>query len=271
MAPSSSPEPPTCRQVQQPAKAKWPGLRVPVAENLCPEALETVCCICNHGDASDENDLAMCDRCDRGFHQQCHDPPVSHFGRPEDQWFCAECTAELAEERGLTVKAGDFVWASSSACPQLWPARVLRIDFTSAADTRPYWVQFFDSVKGQATGAWVSESQAVAWADGPAFDTLKDGRRRLAVRLAEADGAAPISGSGQAVAPTPVSTHLAAAVKPPVPTVARPAKRLRRVASAAEEGPAAPGGAELKEMRGMIAAARLRQARLELQLEEANG
>lgn len=242
---------------------------MPVAENLCPEALETACCICSQCEATDENDLAMCDRCDRGFHQLCHDPPVAHFGRPEDQWFCAECTLALADERGLSRKTGEFVWASSSACPEVWPARVLRIDFTSVADTRPYWVQFFDSVKGPPTGAWVGESQALSWVEGPAFDTVKDARRRLAIRLAEADGAAPISGGG-AVAPTPLSTHLAAAARPPPASAGRPPKRSRRTVSAPEEEDTVQkAGTELKEMRGMIAAARLRQARLELQLEEA--
>eukprot|EP00927_Polykrikos_kofoidii_P030933 TRINITY_DN26607_c0_g1_i1.p1 TRINITY_DN26607_c0_g1~~TRINITY_DN26607_c0_g1_i1.p1 ORF type:complete len:775 (+),score=160.59 TRINITY_DN26607_c0_g1_i1:136-2460(+) len=161
--------------------------------DLCPEALEAVCCVCNSSEATDSNDLGLCDRCDRAFHQKCHDPPVRWFGRPEDQWFCAPCIAELARLRGLRLVAGDFAWACVPADGPPWPARVLRVDFTSLTDSKPYWVQFFDS--GPSVGAWVAEPQICSWREGPSsLREIKDSRRRLAVRLAEADGATPISG-----------------------------------------------------------------------------
>lgn len=162
-----------------------------VAENLFPEALEASCCKCHGGSVSADNDLAMCDRCDKAFHQKCHDPPVAYFGNPEDQWFCSQCTLDLAEMRKLQLQVEDFCWVQATGETVAWPARVLRIDFSSLADPKPYWVQFFDA--GPPEGAWVGEIHVKPWSDGPSFRSIVQARRRNAVRLAEADGAPQIS------------------------------------------------------------------------------
>eukprot|EP00435_Cladocopium_sp_Y103_P056970 s1152_g19.t1 len=162
-----------------------------VAENLFPEALEASCCKCHGGSVSADNDLGMCDRCDKAFHQKCHDPVVTYFGNPEDQWFCAQCTLDLAEMRKLQLKVEDFCWVQATGETVAWPARVLRIDFSSLADPKPYWVQFFDA--GPPEGAWVGEIHVKPWSDGPSFRSIVQARRRNAVRLAEADGAPQIS------------------------------------------------------------------------------
>eukprot|EP00747_Dinoflagellata_sp_TGD_P144491 gnl/TRDRNA2_/TRDRNA2_176503_c2_seq12.p1 gnl/TRDRNA2_/TRDRNA2_176503_c2~~gnl/TRDRNA2_/TRDRNA2_176503_c2_seq12.p1 ORF type:complete len:630 (+),score=125.94 gnl/TRDRNA2_/TRDRNA2_176503_c2_seq12:136-2025(+) len=164
-------------------------------ENLCPEALEAICWVCGKGDTGDNNDIALCDRCDRAFHQKCHDPPVRSFGRFDDQWFCAPCSAELAKMRGVRMPIDSFVWAHLSVSQPLWPARVKRIDFSSLADPSPYWVSFFDTNADE--GAWLSEGLVYPWSEGPAWKQIKNAKVRLAVRLAEAAGAPPISGMPQ--------------------------------------------------------------------------
>jgi hypothetical protein len=54
------------------------------------------CCICFKGDATDENDLLMCDGqgCFRAHHMQCHIPIITPQDvQDEDDWFCPLCTA----------------------------------------------------------------------------------------------------------------------------------------------------------------------------------
>jgi PHD-finger len=55
------------------------------------------CCICKTGEATDENDLVLCDRegCCRAFHMQCVWPRLSMEALEEndDDWFCPLCQA----------------------------------------------------------------------------------------------------------------------------------------------------------------------------------
>lgn len=105
--------------------------------------------------------------------------------------FCSHCTLELAKLRQLHLEVDDVCWAQNTGELMAWPARVLRIDFSSLADPRPYWVQFFDA--GPPEGAWVGEAHVKAWAEGPSFESIKEARRRNAVRLAEAGSSRPVS------------------------------------------------------------------------------
>jgi hypothetical protein len=65
------------------------------------------CCICHVGDASDENDLIMCDGCGcyRAYHMHCLQPPVTLHdleNTTSDDWFCPLCSS-LAETM-LTIQ-----------------------------------------------------------------------------------------------------------------------------------------------------------------------
>lgn len=275
----------TERPVTEAAGQRGRKRKEAVPESCCPEVDDAVCCVCSKDGFSPENDLALCDKCDRGFHQLCHDPPVASFGGINDQWFCSECTVELAKERSLKAKLGDFVWASSGPGNPVWPARVHQIDFTSLADPKPYWVQYFDS--GRPVGNWVGESALQLWSAGPTFASIKESGRRLAVRLAEGEGAAPISSNvAQApVKPLPKGTRRMfeeARRRAPAPEedacMENPAKRTRRLTTKspphrhlAEQ--AEPDDMELQsqvaEMRNMVREAKERQARLERQVDEA--
>lgn len=162
-----------------------------VAANLFPEALEATCCKCSGGTVEDGNDLGMCDRCDKAFHQKCHDPCVRYFGHPDDQWFCAQCTLDLAQMRQLKLQVEEFCWVQAAGETMPWPAQVLRIDFSSLADPKPYWVQYFDA--GPPEGAWVGDTHVKCWSEGPGFMSIAQTKRRNAVRLAEAAGAPTVS------------------------------------------------------------------------------
>jgi len=254
-------------------------------ENLFPEALEAVCCVCNKDHSSTENDLCLCDKCDRGFHALCHDPPVDYFGSLEDQWFCSDCSKDLAKDRGLRAKVADFVWAKFTPNSSPWPARVTRIDFTSLADPRPYFVQYFDS--GASQGSWVGESQLLLWSEGPDFSSISDNRRRLAVRMAEGDGAAPIS---SALAQAPIkplpqrrpgaprkseNSSAPLADHPMQPVAKKRTQRLnaksppQRHRLAAEDPEELELSSQVQEMREIVKAAKERQARIEKQYQDS--
>ena len=56
------------------------------------------CCICQLGDATDENDLLLCDGqgCCRAFHMSCVWPPITLDdveGKETEDWFCPLCQA----------------------------------------------------------------------------------------------------------------------------------------------------------------------------------
>jgi len=94
---------------QQPPPARLPMRTQPVVRPVVPmmpprpvppgpgsdmaDALAAVCCICGGADADEDNDLGLCDGCDRGFHQRCHTPHVVDFGREDESWFCGDCRA----------------------------------------------------------------------------------------------------------------------------------------------------------------------------------
>ncbi|CAE7272575.1 phf1 [Symbiodinium natans] len=272
--------------------------------NLFPEVLEATCCKCKEGHASMENDLAMCDRCDRAFHAKCHEPPVAYFGRPDDQWFCAACTTELAEMRELSLKVDDFCWVQCTGEAHPWPAQVLRIDFCSLADPRPYWVQYFDA--GSPEGQWVGEVNVKPWTGGPRWGSIAQARRRNAVRLAEAAGAPCLSTMGPAPktpkrkAPAPLEGDSPKSPvkkrqrpnKDPIPAGKAPRRSSRVQANvdrkAVDEGGEGPSSRkaprlsrrmqekkdveddefvqQANEMRSLIAAAKERQRKLEAEL-----
>lgn len=51
------------------------------------------CEICKSGKEATGNLIVICDGCDRGFHQLCHDPniPGSLLRIPNSKWFCNQC------------------------------------------------------------------------------------------------------------------------------------------------------------------------------------
>eukprot|EP00930_Biecheleria_cincta_P027738 TRINITY_DN19424_c0_g1_i1.p1 TRINITY_DN19424_c0_g1~~TRINITY_DN19424_c0_g1_i1.p1 ORF type:complete len:454 (+),score=79.89 TRINITY_DN19424_c0_g1_i1:41-1363(+) len=95
----------------QPPAAAAADLCTPVRSKCTPdweaEALQAACCVCGGCDAAEDNDLALCDGCDRGYHQNCHKPRVSSFGGSDDQWFCAFCTVKATPAKKARVASPD--------------------------------------------------------------------------------------------------------------------------------------------------------------------
>ena len=61
---------------------------------LCLECKR--CMICDQGAATD--DLLFCDACDKGFHMECLDPPLSKL--PDGRWICPFCVPPPNRKRG---------------------------------------------------------------------------------------------------------------------------------------------------------------------------
>lgn len=229
-------------------------------QNLCPEAHDAACCVCGGSEATDDNDLALCDNCDRGFHQRCHNPRVAHFGSPDDQWFCGRCVAELADSRGLRSSVGDFVWARLGTTSPPWPAQIVKVDFSTATDPKPFWVQFFDV--GKTQGAWLSEHFVQPWSEGPKIAGVKDAKRRRALELAKQAGAEDLDAprTSEAQSETPLPARPRADTRPGVASET-PSKRKRE-----QQELALDVGREAEEIQSLLAKARGRQQKLQAHL-----
>ena len=67
---------------------------------LCLECKRCVQC----DQAANADDLLICDSCDKGFHMDCLDPPVS--GLPEGRWICPICVPPPNRRRGMNKSGG---------------------------------------------------------------------------------------------------------------------------------------------------------------------
>ena len=47
------------------------------------------CMICQKVEDSDENQMLLCDECNRGYHALCLNPPLTSI--PKEEWYCPEC------------------------------------------------------------------------------------------------------------------------------------------------------------------------------------
>lgn len=69
----------------------WRSTDIASDAEYVADIFDAVCRVCAGRDATDENDLGICDGCNMAFHQFCHVPAVVSFGLSEDNWFCGEC------------------------------------------------------------------------------------------------------------------------------------------------------------------------------------
>ncbi|KAI9482045.1 hypothetical protein LPJ78_001356 [Coemansia sp. RSA 989] len=52
---------------------------------------EIFCRLCGYGESYSYNQIVLCDGCDAGVHQMCHDPVVMEEELVSSQWFCSTC------------------------------------------------------------------------------------------------------------------------------------------------------------------------------------
>lgn len=78
--------------------------------------LDISCHICCMFHSDDSNDIILCDRCDRGIHMKCLDPPMAVLPLPSTSWYCPTCSITrdgpnsspatlLARTKSLQLKA----------------------------------------------------------------------------------------------------------------------------------------------------------------------
>ena len=67
-----------------------------IEEEITEGLMHYICSICKSG--LDEDHILICEECDRGFHSNCHDPPVLDIERFHTdkgfQWLCKSCSLE---------------------------------------------------------------------------------------------------------------------------------------------------------------------------------
>jgi len=49
--------------------------------------------------------LVLCDNCNRGFHQQCAQPPLTSI--PEGEWLCPTCRSDASQSGSDTDESDD--------------------------------------------------------------------------------------------------------------------------------------------------------------------
>lgn len=59
---------------------KWPP--------TLDETLGETCAVCGKDDSGGE-DILLCDKCDKGWHLKCANPPLQAV--PDGEWLCLEC------------------------------------------------------------------------------------------------------------------------------------------------------------------------------------
>ncbi|KAI9746190.1 MAG: hypothetical protein M1818_000871 [Claussenomyces sp. TS43310] len=57
------------------------------------------CVSCGNGDSDEPNEIILCDKCDRAYHQACYNV----FPIPEGDWICRQCQYETIDGDGLLV------------------------------------------------------------------------------------------------------------------------------------------------------------------------
>ncbi|PRP77672.1 hypothetical protein PROFUN_00533 [Planoprotostelium fungivorum] len=66
---------------------------------------ETHCTKCES--AEDDSQMLLCDRCNRGYHLYCLDPPLSAI--PEEDWFCPKCSRVTRATNTAIMSRGSAV------------------------------------------------------------------------------------------------------------------------------------------------------------------
>ncbi|XP_023241987.1 metal-response element-binding transcription factor 2-like [Centruroides sculpturatus] len=68
---------------------------------------EITCAICDGEKSEAPNEIVICDRCNRGYHQLCHRPSIpDNVLKPEVQWHCRQCIFASTAKKGGARKRG---------------------------------------------------------------------------------------------------------------------------------------------------------------------
>ena len=64
--------------------------------DVCDLTEDTACEACSS--AEDADNMLLCDKCNRGYHITCLDPPLAAI--PDGEWFCLSCQAKRQSQKG---------------------------------------------------------------------------------------------------------------------------------------------------------------------------
>ena len=81
--------------------------------------MKASCQFCHSGDKEDQ--LLLCDGCDKGYHTYCFKPPMDNI--PDGDWFCYECRNKATGQRNCIVcgKPGSKnCWVLCDQCPKAY-------------------------------------------------------------------------------------------------------------------------------------------------------
>ncbi|KAK9498291.1 hypothetical protein O3M35_002959 [Rhynocoris fuscipes] len=67
-------------------------------------ALDVTCVKCKSSETKTDNEIAVCDRCSRGYHQLCHQPAIKNEDvKGDPKWECSRCQ-DLPGKRQLPIR-----------------------------------------------------------------------------------------------------------------------------------------------------------------------
>ncbi|XP_078251384.1 PHD finger protein 1-like [Rhinoraja longicauda] len=80
-------------------------------KDIYPPALpgmEGVCCLCGDSTPTQTNLIVNCGKCNQGYHQQCHAPPIDTDSPAHTRWICRPCVFAVATKKGGALKKGPY-------------------------------------------------------------------------------------------------------------------------------------------------------------------
>ncbi|XP_055487180.1 PHD finger protein 1-like [Leucoraja erinacea] len=80
-------------------------------KDIYPPALpgtEGVCCLCGDSTLTQNNLIINCGKCNQGYHQECHAPPINTDTTAPARWICRPCVFAVATKKGGALKKGPY-------------------------------------------------------------------------------------------------------------------------------------------------------------------
>lgn len=77
-------------------------LHLQFCSSTCPYPSDDdiVCAICDGGNSDAPNEIILCDTCQQGYHQRCHEPNIEIS---EDEWSCVTCTYITGQTKAKAI------------------------------------------------------------------------------------------------------------------------------------------------------------------------
>ncbi|XP_012253942.1 metal-response element-binding transcription factor 2 isoform X1 [Athalia rosae] len=114
--------------------SSWSSVKE-LAKLAMPES-DVMCVLCKKSQPKTDNDIIVCDKCGRGYHQLCHQPQITKEETlPEAHWMCKRCidsqprSREPPEPKNSMVKANIRKVCSGRDQPQPPPDDMTKLPY----------------------------------------------------------------------------------------------------------------------------------------------